>query len=326
MAKGHYDNEAHQALTQARVNLPTEQVFRGRSLNPRLNPYGLKFRECRYSTKHPKARPIMMVADDSGSMGDIPHYWATVDMPHFLELVLKGGFLESPQPMIVGVNDVGAGAQAPLQVGQFEGEAHLIDQDLTSLFIQGGGGSIPGESYELPFYVAARHASCDCYEKDGLKGYMFTFGDEPPFPWGVRAREVEQVIGDKLDRDIPFPEIVAEANQKFHCFFLIPDEYRRRNCEREWRNLLGDNVICLETHEDACTACAVIIGLTEGVLTDLSAVSQSLEAMGCDEAKINRIIRAVAPYAASLDRGGKVRRAGETRSPSGQGKSGNRRR
>ena len=61
------------------------------------------------------------------------------------------------------------GEVSPIQIGQFEGEAHLMDKWLTAIHLEGAGGPYGQESYEYAFYAAARHTSCDCFEKRGKK-------------------------------------------------------------------------------------------------------------------------------------------------------------
>ena len=63
------------------------------------------------------------------------------------------------------------------------------------------------------------------------RGYLFMTGDEMPYP-AVSRHQVEALIGDRLDEDIPVAGAVAAVQRTFHPFFLIPDQKRRRRCER----------------------------------------------------------------------------------------------
>jgi hypothetical protein len=67
--------------------------------------------------------------------------------------------------------------RAPLQVGQFESD-NRMDDDLSRILLEGGGGGQKTESYELAMYFMARHTAADCYEKRGKRGYLFIIGDE----------------------------------------------------------------------------------------------------------------------------------------------------
>ncbi len=310
MGYGSYDADAHKALTTSRAALPKEEVFKQTDCHPDMNPYGLTFRESRDSAAHPDSVGIIFALDETGSMGGIPVDLATKTLPHFMEVVIEGGFVKDPQLLLMGIGDVYNGEKSPVQVGQFESEAHLMDKWLTTIHLEGLGGGNSGESYEFAFYVAARHTKMDCWEKRGRKGYLFVTGDEEHFG-RVNAAQVRAVIGTDLKADVPMRDIVEEASRTFHCFFLIPDLQRRHahGCEAAWRPVLGDRVICMESPEDTCEVAAVLIGLTEGTLEDLEAVNAKLKALGRKSGQINRIMRAIEPYAAAIGRGGPTREA-----------------
>src|SRR5512135_3513458 len=219
MGGGAYDREAHVAITTARAEMPREEVFRQTRLHPDMNPHGVKVRESRDSPRHPDSIGIIFALDETGSMNDIPEFLAKQELPHFMELILDGGFVKDPQLMFMGVGDAVQNyhEQAPLQVGQFESEAGLMDRWLTDIYLEGKGGGNEGESYDLAFYFAARHTSMDCWEKRGRKGYLFVTGDEPALPH-VSAAAVRERVGDDLKKDVPTKKIVEEASETFHTF------------------------------------------------------------------------------------------------------------
>ena len=51
MGYGSYSHEAHVAITQARQQLPQQQVFKQTKCHPLMNPHGVKFRESRDSVE-----------------------------------------------------------------------------------------------------------------------------------------------------------------------------------------------------------------------------------------------------------------------------------
>jgi len=120
-------------------------------------------------------------------------------------------------------------------------------------------------------------------------------GDELPYP-AVSRHQVEALIGEHLDEDIPIEEAIAAAAETYHLFFLIPDQRRRARCEARWRELLGDHVICMESPDDTCTVAAALVGLTEGRLADTDALARALAADGLDRERIGAVVRAVRPY------------------------------
>jgi hypothetical protein len=329
MGGGHYDRDAHEALTVTRVHKPREEVFSQRKLHPSLNPFGVAMRESRDSDNHPNSRAIILVMDQTGSMQDIPENLAKRTLPKLMTTLIDEGTLPDPQVLFMAIGDAEAGGEreeSPLQAGQFESEGSLMDKDLTNIHLEGGGGGNEGESYDLALYFAARHTSIDCFEKRGEKGYMFITGDEPCFN-RVSARIVKRVIGDDLKQDIPIDDIIAEVSKRYHLFFLIPDLPRRQyaGCERSWRKRLGDNVIGQESPDDTSLVAATLIGLTEGTYGDLSEVVPALKKHGVDKDQAARVYRAVAQYAAAIGRGGERPAAEDKEPPTGQGKGRSRR-
>ena len=308
MADKHsHDDLAHAAIHAQRQNMSQEEIFQQSGCHPLMNPHGITYRECRDSDVNPESIGIIFGLDCTGSMRGVLELLATKYLCQFMKIVKQ--FVPYPQPLMAGIGDERGGDVAPCQLGQFECEAQLIDQWLTRLDINQNGFDNDGESYELIFYAAARKMAMDCWEKRDRKGYLFVTGDDKPFDF-VSAREVLHVFGDKIANNIPMASIIKEASKTFHPFFMIPDHARRSYCEGPWRKYLGDNVICLEDAADTSAAAGAIIGLTEGRLADLDAVSAKLKSMQIEGAQVQRVIGAIAPYAASIGRGGKTRSTG----------------
>lgn len=300
MGHGNYSHAAHAALLADRANLSAEEVFRQTGCHPLMNPRGLSVRESRDSSDHPQALPIAFALDVTGSMGDIPRNLAKRDLPQFMGL-LGACAIPDPQVLFMAIGDA-TSDDAPLQVGQFESTAALIDQWLTWSYLEGGGGGTGSESYELAFYLLARHTDTDSWVKRRQRGYLFMTGDELPYP-AVSRHQVDALLGDKLDEDIPIEEAIAAAAEQYHLFFLIPDLQRAKRCEARWRDLLGDHVICMESPDDTCHVAAALVGLTEGRLADLDAAAKALASQGLARERVSAVVRALRPYAELLKPG-----------------------
>jgi len=262
-----------------------------------MNPKGLKVRESRDSANHPNSLGITFALDVTGSMGDIPHLLATRELPKFMKLLTACGVAD-PQLMFMAIGDANSD-QAPLQVGQFESTAELMDQWLTWSYLEGHGGGTGEESYELAFYVAAQHTDTDNWVKRKQKSYLFLTGDERPYP-AVSRHHIEALVGEKLDEDIPIEEVIAAAAESYHIFFLIPNLARRPRCEARWRELLGNHTICMESPADTCAVAAAIVGLTEKLIPDFDALAGILSSHGFDQQHVGSTIRALQDYAALL--------------------------
>lgn len=303
MGGGYYDYSAHQAVTVARATKPVQTVFAQTTCHALMDPKGLHVRESRDSAEHPNSRAILFAVDVTKSMGPIPDGLAKRTLPQFMRNVLR--VIPHPQICFLGIGDAIDGDRAPLQVGEFESSNALMDASLTRLYLEGGGGPIGCESYENAFYHAARHTSIDCYEKRHEKGFLLLTGDELPYAI-VKAQTINRLYGaGTLDTDIPLVNIIAEASEKYHPFFFIPDLGRSLTIERPWRNLLGDNVIVLQDPDDTSVAAAILIGLCEGVYQHLDDVRHALETDFDRKGQtLHRVVGSVEAFAASIGLGG----------------------
>jgi hypothetical protein len=301
MGYGNYSSEAHDAILQGRTQLPSQQVFQQKTCHPLMNPKGVRVRECRDSAEHPNSLGIVFALDVTGSMGKIPNLLAKEQLPKFMK-VLTDCKVADPQILFMAVGDA-TSDQAPLQVGQYETTAELMDQWLTWCFIESGGGGQGKESYELALYFLAQHTEMDCWVKRKKRGYLFMTGDELPYP-ALSKHIAEAVSGDKLDDDLKTEEIVAELQKTYVPFFVIPDQDRRKKCERRWRDLLGDNVLCMDAPEDVCYVTAGAVALREGLVADLHALAKVLRDSGVSQQQVASTMRALTPLAEALARNG----------------------
>ena len=298
MGYGSYSHSAHMDLLASRSGASVEQVFTQTACHNLMNPKGLKVREARDSAEHPQSLAIIFALDVTGSMGNIPPQLATKTLPRFMAL-LEQCKVADPQVLFMAVGDADCD-RAPLQVGQFETTAELMDNWLTMSYLEGGGGGNSYESYDLAFYIAAKHTDIDCWNKRRKKGYLFITGDEP-YSDVVSRHHIEGLIGNKLDEDIPIAEVVAAAAEMYHLFFLVPDYPRREGCEKVWRELLGDHVICMQAPEHTSIVAAVIVALTEGLVTSIDGLINVLYAAGYNRDHVGPILQAVQDYADTLD-------------------------
>lgn len=265
MGSGHYSSDAHAQLLQARAHQSAEQVFVQKQVHALMNPKGVRVRECRDSADHPNSLGIVFALDITGSMGGIPKVMATRELPRFMQVLMDAGVAD-PQLCFMAVGDA-IHDRAALQVGQFESTAALMDQWLTSTWLEGGGGGNGRESYELALYFCAQHMEMDCVVKRQHRGYLFMTGDELPYD-KLSKHVAESVLGDALDDDLTVEEIVAELQRSFVPFFLVPDPGRRQRIEAQWRAVLGDHVLCMESPDDVCFVAAGALLIGERLVTD----------------------------------------------------------
>ncbi|HET6250028.1 MAG TPA: hypothetical protein VFE47_20220 [Tepidisphaeraceae bacterium] len=257
-----------------------------------LDPQGLQMRESRDSAEHPTSNSIIISLDVTGSMGKVCR-GIHDDLPQLHELLLGHRYIPDPQILFGAVGDATCD-QVPLQVGQFESD-NRMDQNLENMILEGGGGGQKTESYELMLYVAARHTATDCWDKRRHKGYLFMIGDEMPYPF-VKAAEVNRVMGEALQADIPLQTIVDEVKQRYHVYFIIPGGASYGSDQQVlgyWTQLMGaDRVIKLDTPEDTSESIGLTIGINEGAITLNDGVAQ-MQRRGVVGRAIDRISKAL---------------------------------
>lgn len=301
MGYGGYSFEAHRAITEARRDLPAQAVFQQREVHPLMRPHGIEVRESRDSAGHPRSLGIVLALDVTGSMGEIPERLAREELPRLIEMLMEHGVAD-PQVLFMAVGDA-IHDRGPLQIGQFESTAELMDQWLTWSWLEGGGGAHGNESYELALYFAARHLELDCLRLRDQRGYLFLTGDEKPYPL-LSRNIVRAVLGDELEDDLPLRVVVDEASRVVEPFFLIPDLDRRAQCEGAWRDLLGDRVIAMESPADTTACIAGIVAISQGAVADLDAFARRLAARGVARERVGAAVRALTPWAATIEKDG----------------------
>lgn len=225
-----------------------------------------KIRESRDSAEHPDSVAIGVVLDVTGSMASVPPI-IQKKLPTLMGLLLRKGYIKDPQILIGAVGD-NFSDRVPLQVGQFESGIEM-DDNITNLVLEGGGGSSNQESYQDAIYFFAHRTSIDCFEKRQKKGYLFLIGDEAPYAQ-ANVDELDKLLGVTVQSAVPTTEIVKAAQEKYEVFFIIPkgtSHFDAPWLKEAWGKLLGpQRVIYLDNPDAVCETIASTIGLLEGTL------------------------------------------------------------
>lgn len=262
----------------------------------RLNPYGVRCRESRDSEINPQSTAVAVLFDVTGSMHNVPRELQK-KLPELFGVLMRKSYITDPQILFGAIGDATCDI-APLQIGQFE-SGNETEDDFGAMLLEGGGGGQIMESYELAMYFMARHTSCDCFEKRGQKGYLFIIGDEKPYSH-IKRQEVQEVIGDGLQSDISIREMLAELQQRWHVFYLIPragSYWKDPQVLTPWKQLLGQRVIGVEDHSAICETIAMLIGVNEGI--DLNDGIADLRDVGANKRAITVATAAVRDFAST---------------------------
>jgi hypothetical protein len=271
-----------------------------RKAHQALDPNGVTVRESRDSAVNPNSLGIAVMFDVTGSMGEIPVVLQR-KLKTLMTILTDRNYVADPAVLFGAINDATCQA-APLQIGQFESDIQM-DEDMSRMWLEGGGGGHVTESYELAYYFAARHTALDCVEKRAKKGYLFTIGDEMPYPQ-VNPAQVRKVFGAAatLVQPVTTAEMLAEAERKFNVFHILAETSTSRRhpvIGQTWRELLGDRVLPLADPEVVAELIALVIGISEGVV-DEDTGAQHLQQMGVSEASIQAITAAVTNFARAI--------------------------
>jgi hypothetical protein len=265
-----------------------DAIKRG-ACHPRLDPKGVKFRESRDSDAHPQAVPIAILLDVTGSMQAVPRTIQAA-LPQLMGLLIRRGYCDHPAIMVGAIGDATCD-RVPLQVGQFESGIEVED-DLTNLYLEGGGGGHITESYELALYFMARHTVTDHWEKRQQRGYLFTIGDEIPYS-DISPSQLQRIIDDPASEVIPTARIAAELQERWECFHILPNltsHWQDSRILEPWRKLFGQNVIELDNPEAICECIAAQIGLFEARVDDVAADLVKAGVSGSVAAAVGRAI------------------------------------
>lgn len=248
---------------------------------------GGMMRESRDSMAHPNSKAVAILLDGTGSMSKVPRM-IQADLNKLMGLLIRKGYLADPQILIGCIGDAadsvseGPPDRVPLQIGQFESGIE-IDDDITNLLLEGGGGGQKYESYDLGLYFMARHTAMDCLEKRGEKGYLIIIGDEMCRS-KVDKEQLKRVLDISTEADIPIATIIKEVEAKFDVYFILPNltsYYNDMEVHDSWAGLLTNAVVKLEDPAGISAMIATIIGVAEGK-TSLASAKDDMTEMGTE--------------------------------------------
>lgn len=265
MGYGSWDSDAYSVRSVAYASQTREQIFESHSVNKEYDPKLIKTRESRDSEESPESTPLIFALDVTGSMGFIAEHIAKKGLGSLVKGILDTQPVTNPHMLIMALGDIRYD-EAPLQVTQFEVDA--VDEQLTELYLEGGGGGNNTESYDLPWLFAARKTSTDAWEKRQKKGYLFTIGDEE-FPSAVSPAIIYREIGIDIAQKSTATDFLAEAQEKYHVFHVIVEEgnhysYAGQETLSSWRAKLAKKVILLSDHRYISEVIISVMRVNEG--------------------------------------------------------------
>lgn len=224
------------------ISVHFEQKTKGR-IHEIFDPKGVVIRESRDSDGHPNSYAIIIALDVTGSMGEIPALLLRDGLPHIIQKIFEAG-IPDPQVAFVAIGDHECD-KYPLQIGQFESSDEKLDDSLTKVYPEGGGGGNAGESYLLAWYHAAFHTDIDCFNKRNQKGLLITIGDEPCLET-LPANVIKGLYGTSEARDWTAKKLFEAACEKYDVYHINVNSTRAGSMNynpTKWKSIVGERYI-----------------------------------------------------------------------------------
>lgn len=256
MGYGTWSNTAYRAYSDSVATTDRSKLFHRTSATSavrsgqEVNVEKIGCRESRDSPDHPVSTPILVGLDVTGSMGMIPEYMVKQGLGEFVGQLLQRKPIPDSHLLFLAIGDAHCDRQ-PLQATQFESDNRICDQ-LTDLFLEGGGGGNNFESYDLAWAFAAYRTKTDAWEKRKAKGFVFTVGDEE-FPRETNGDYLRRVFGNDCPQ-APTPQsLLEDCRERHHVFHVVIAEgsYCRRGLDRVkagWKEALQRRALVLSDY------------------------------------------------------------------------------
>ena len=212
----------------------------------------------------------------------------------FYGQIMMQNYLSDPAISFCAIGDV-AYDKAPLQITDF-GQGLQLDQTLSKIFLEGGGGNNLYESYELAAYFYANH----CEMPKGELPYFFITGDEH-FYENITQFALSKVFNIHTDKHehmkkIPSLEIWSLLKTKFNVFHLHKPFKKKNedpNIIKEWEEVLGcERILKMHTPKACIDVMLGAIALTSGTRT-LEEYIKDMKTREQTEERISEVVEAL---------------------------------
>jgi len=291
MGGAYYDREVSTTNTIVTDDVGEEQEItrafsgeaekmRGRTqLHPDMDPYGKDIATESMS-------PVVLALDVTGSMGDWPLIiWDK--LPMFYGQIMMNEYLDDPHMCFAPVGDAWSD-KAPVQVTDFVVGMEM-DDVLSQVFIEGGGGEGYCESYELMAFYFLKH----CHLKEGSKPLLFFTADED-FYSKVFPDQVKRVIGDQVETELDSISVMRALGMKFNVYVLRKSyAYMDDKITKHWESALGPGRTLTLSNPKACVDTMLGIIAISGGTKDLDSYVEDMQERGQTEERIQEVRQAL---------------------------------
>ncbi|MFW6247155.1 MAG: hypothetical protein ACOC22_03235 [bacterium] len=263
MGYSSWSDDAYKHLSRGYASKSADDIF-SRSADSDMLPNGIDVRESRDSDEHPNSLAVMVFLDVTGSMGRIPEIIVKEKLGALMNTIIDNG-VPDPQILFGAIGDHHTDS-TPLQLGQFESGTEELDEWLTKIYLEGGGGGQNMESYLLAWLAAGRHTSIDCFEKRNTKGFLFTIGDEKNWD-SINSSRLKDLMGYPQSEDVTDVQLLEEAQRLYNVYHIHINEASYKddpNVLGYWKKMLGERLIVLNDYNMVSETIATLIAVQHG--------------------------------------------------------------
>jgi hypothetical protein len=221
-------------------------------------------------------------------------------MPMFYGQIMMQKYLEDPALSFCAVGDATCDS-APLQIAEF-GQGKGIDQMISKMYLEGGGGGNQHESYDLAGYFYSTHVDLINQEIP----FFFVTGDEGYWD-KTSAEKITQIFGNgiktkQIDSDVHWKNLLEKYNV-FHIKKPFYDSNADKKIKDQWTNILGEErVLDIVTPKACIDVMLGAIALTSGA-RDLNGYVKDMKDRGQTEDRIKEVTNALNKYNDKLVKG-----------------------
>ena len=208
----------------------------------------------------------------------------------FYGQIMLQGYLSDPAVSFCAVGDA-QHDRAALQIAEF-GQGKQIDQLISKIYLEGGGG--PGfiESYELAAYFYLNHFDNSKAELP----FFFITGDEK-FYKTVASSTIKQVFGEEIsDAKVDAKDLWNALKKRFNVFHIhkpYHDSKKDAQVKSQWCETIGkEHVLCISNPKAVIDVVLGAIAITSGARS-LEGYIQDMQNRGQTKERIEEVTAAL---------------------------------
>ena len=207
----------------------------------------------------------------------------------FYGQIMMQKYLKEPSISFCAIGDYSSD-DAPLQITDF-GVGKEIDQLISKMYLEGGGGGNGIENYELSAYFYLNHSQL----KNTEMPFFFLTGDEG-FYDKIPINVVKQIIGSDIQNEELSNDVWKGIMKKFNFFFVKKEYSDEKRVRKQWiEAVTEERILYIQNPKAVIDVILGAIALTTGKRT-LEGYINDMKERGQDDSRIEEVVKALSPY------------------------------